>query len=277
MSRPIPVLRALFPALALLALAAPVRAALFGGDAPIDAFAPERPGDATVDHGPWNDFLDRYLVTDTADGVHRVRYDAVSAADHAALDDWLARIQAVDPLTLTRDGQMAYWIDLYNALTVMLILDQLPLESIRDIGGLFGTGPWSRELATVNGRALTLDDIEHRILRPHFTDPRIHFAVNCASIGCPDLAAEAFTAGNLEALLERGTRRYVNHPRGVRFEDGVLHLSSLFDWYRGDFPEGRAALLAWLAGYAEPALAERLRGHEGRIRHDYDWSLNAAP
>jgi hypothetical protein len=262
------------------ALALPGHAAFNEGQA-LEAFRPDEGGSGDpFDPGPWQRFLDRYLVTDAANGIHLVRYDAVSAEDRAALDRWLEDTVAEDPGArgASRDALMAWWINLYNALTVQLILDHPEVDSIREISsGLFSFGPWDRELIEIAGTQLTLNDIEHRILRPLFRDPRIHFAVNCASLGCPDLAAEAYTAANLERLLRTGTRRFVDHPRGVRFEGDRLVLSSIFDWYRGDFPAGRAGLLGWLAERAEPELAAALRGYEGRIRHAYDWSLNAAP
>jgi|AntRauTorcE11898_2_1112593.scaffolds.fasta_scaffold13953_2 hypothetical protein len=260
-----------------LLAALPAQAALFGPGEPIRAFAPgDAAGGLEIDHGPWDRFLGRHLVTDHPSGVNRIRYAAIDAATRAELQDYLDAMQALDPREANRDAQMAYWINLYNALTVALVVDEMPIDSIREIGsGLFETGPWKRPLAEVAGRKLSLDDIEHRILRPLFPDPRIHFAVNCASVGCPDLAADAFTAGNLEPQLGAGTRAYVNHPRGVRFEDGVLHISSIFDWYRQDFPAGRDALLDWLAGHARPELARQLRSHQGPIEHDYDWQLNA--
>jgi hypothetical protein len=271
--------RLLRHALLLLAplLAAGAGAALFGAPEPLDAFAPEaRAGsapDASFDAAPWARFLDRYLVTDHPSGVHRVRYGAVSADDLADLDAWLEATQARGPDGLTRDAQFAWWVNLYNALTVRLILDDPAVESIRDLG-LLGTGPWGREVAEVDGAALSLDDIEHRILRPLFGDRRVHFAVNCASVGCPDLAAEPWRAAELDARLDAAVRSYLAHPRGLRFEDGRLHLSSIFDWYRDDFPEGREAFLAWLASYAPQPQGERLRSYGGRIVHGYDWSLN---
>lgn len=262
------------------ALALPGHAAFNEGQA-LNLFRPDGDADGAgdpFDHGPWQDFLDRYLETDTASGIHLVRYGAVTDEDRQRLEAWLDALAGTDPRGASRDAQMAYWINLYNALTVQLILEHPQVESIREISsGLFSLGPWDLEVTRVAGLDLTLNDIEHRILRPLYRDPRIHFAVNCASLGCPDLAAEAWTAENLERLLESGARRYVNHPRGVTLADGRLTLSSIFDWYRGDFPAGKGALLAWLAGYAEPALAAELRAHDGRIRHAYDWNLNAAP
>jgi hypothetical protein len=266
--------------LALLAVwtpALPAHAAFNDGEG-IDAFRPSASGVGDpFHHGPWQAFLDRYLVTDDVSGIHLVRYDAVTPADRAALDAWIDGLAGTDPGGASRDAQMAYWINLYNALTVQVILDEPDVDSIRDISsGLFSSGPWGRKMARVAGEDLSLDDIEHRILRPHYRDARIHFAVNCASLGCPDLAAEAYTAENLERLLDGGARAYVNHPRGVTVTDGRMTVSSIFDWYRGDFPEGRGGLLGWLASYAEAPLADRIRAHDGRIRDDYDWNLNAA-
>ncbi|HSG90843.1 MAG TPA: DUF547 domain-containing protein [Pseudomonadales bacterium] len=260
----------------LLALGLPAQAALFGSDDSIREFAPTRTGTLVPDHGAWDRFLSRYLVTDAPGGINLLPYGEVTAEDRRALRGYIDHLQGLDPLDASRDEQMAYWINLYNAVTVEVILANPGVDSIRDIrDGLFGAGPWDMHLVQVGGRSLSLNDIEHRILRPLFTDPRIHFAVNCASMGCPNLAPEAYTGARLEAMLDAGARAYVNHPRGVRFEGERLHLSSIFDWYRDDFPAGRAAFMAWLAAYTEPPLAARLRAYEGRISHDYDWALNA--
>jgi hypothetical protein len=142
--------------------------------------------------------------------------------------------------------------------------------------GLFSFGPWNDEVATVAGQALTLNDIEHRILRPIWQDHRIHFAVNCASLGCPDLSANAYTAENLEQQLAQAELNYLNHPRGIRFDaDGELVVSSIFDWYLEDFATDQSGLLRYLAQYHDEA-GERLRSYAGRIRYHYDWSLNSA-
>lgn len=232
-------------------------------------------GGPAVDHGPWQALLDRYLVTEADDGIHRFDYAAVTPAASAQLEGYLDTLAARDPRRLVRTEQFAYWINLYNALTVRLVLAHWPLASIRDIGGLFGRGPWSRPLITIGGQTLTLDDIEHRILRPIWRDPRIHYAVNCASLGCPDLAAEVFTGARIDRQLEAAARAFVGHPRAVRFDADGLRLSSIYDWYAGDFGASKAAVLAHVARYAPPALAGRLAAYAGRIRHGYDWSLNA--
>ncbi len=231
---------------------------------------------AVIDHRPWQGLLDRYLDTRHASGVYRFAYAAVRNADRQTLRAYLAALQALDPRRYSRPEQEAYWINLYNALTVDLVLRHYPVESIRDIGGGWLTrGPWDDPVATVAGRELTLNDIEHGILRPIWRDPRIHYAVNCASIGCPNLAGRAYTRDNLEELLEQGARGYINHPRGARWQDGRLTASSIYDWYQEDFGGTEKGVVDHLLRYARPGLAERLRGHEGAIDYyEYDWSLN---
>jgi hypothetical protein len=159
------------------------------------------------------------------------------------------------------------------------VLEHYPVDSIRKIAispGLFSAGPWGKKLVTVEGKALSLDDIEHRILRPIWRDPRIHYAVNCAALGCPNLQPEAFTADNEEALLERAAHDYVNHPRGATVADGKLTVSSIYVWYQADFGGTDRGVIAHLQHYAAPALAAALAPIE-RIGADrYDWSLNDA-
>jgi hypothetical protein len=171
--------------------------------------------EATIDHAAWGRFLERYLVPGTEPAL--LRYGQVSDADRQALEDYLDALQAVAIADYNRDEQMAYWVNLYNAATVALILREWPVDSIRDIKpSFFSGGPWDMDLLEVDGEALTLNDIEHRILRPIWQDPRIHYAVNCASIGCPSLAAKPYTGARLEAMLNAGGQRPWRPPGGRR-------------------------------------------------------------
>ena len=129
---------------------------------------------------------------------------------------------------------------------------------------------------SVEGEALSLDDIEHRILRPIWKDPRLHYVLNCAALGCPNLQPRAFTAGNAQALLSRGARRYVNDPRGVAFDGDRLIVSSLYDWYAADFGGTDTAIISHLKRYAGPVLLAKLEAARC-IDDDYDWALNDAP
>ncbi|GAB4369300.1 MAG: DUF547 domain-containing protein [Deltaproteobacteria bacterium] len=230
-----------------------------------------------VDHGPWDRFLKRYVVADHPSGIHRVRYASVTPEDRRGLDEYLRRLQGVEVTRLNRSEQKAYWIDLYNALTVRIILDNYPVKSIREIDispGFFSDGPWGAKLLTIQGQRVSLDDIEHRILRPLWKDNRIHYAVNCASLGCPNLQPEAYTSENTEALLEKGAREYVNHPRGVRRDGDRLHLSSIYKWFLPDFGGSEESVVRHLLLYAEPGLAERLKGFRGNLSYGYDWRIN---
>ena len=234
-----------------------------------------------IDHSAWGTFLDKYLAAPHPSGVNRLRYGSVSKEDKGALDGYVARLEKVPISTYGRDAQQAYWINLYNALTIKVVLEHFPVESIKDInlssglfGGLFGGGPWKAKLVTVESEKISLDDIEHRILRPIWRDNRVHYAVNCASIGCPNLQPEPFTAGNLERLLDGGAREYVNHPRGAAFQDGRLRVSSIYDWFQADFGGSAKGVVEHLRKYAEPPLRKRLEGYSGSLDHHYDWSLN---
>ena len=228
-----------------------------------------------VDHSPWGELLERYLDDGHPSGVSRFDYAAVSDADARRLDGYIEGLAAVPVARLTPAQQQAYWINLYNALTVRLILENPEVDSIRQIrDGLFSIGPWNREVVTIAGTALTLNDIEHRILRPLYGDARVHFAVNCASIGCPDLQREPFTADNLDALMNSATRAYLAHPRGLSVDGDILRLSTIFKWFAEDFGDNREAVLVWLSQYAPTASADVVEAWSGRISYDYDWALN---
>ena len=232
----------------------------------------------TVDHRAWDSLLSNYVVA-SPDGINRFAYGRVSKADRQALKAYLAKLQGVKVTALRADDQRAFWINLYNALTIDVVLNHYPVKSIRDIslgGGLFATGPWKKELVTVEGRKLSLDNIEHDILRKVWRDPRVHYAVNCASISCPNLIAKAFTGATLDEMLTQGARAYVNHKRGVNASTGRLRLSNIYDWYARDFGSNDAQVIAHVSGYAEPALKQQLAGIKTIAGYDYDWALNEA-
>ncbi len=233
---------------------------------------------ARIDHAAWDALLRKH-VTAHRDGINRVDYGALDAADRRALAAYIERLEATPVTALERDEQRAFWINLYNAVTLREVLEHYPVDSIREIrlsGWPFAAGPWSAKLVSVQGERLSLNDIEHRILRPIWGDPRIHYAVNCAALGCPNLQAVAFTAGNAESLLDAGARAYVNHPRGVRFEGEALVVSSIYVWFEEDFLAADGSVLAHLLRFAEPALAARLARARRISGNAYDWSLNDA-
>ncbi|MHA3979989.1 DUF547 domain-containing protein [Halovulum sp. GXIMD14794] len=224
------------------------------------------------DHGAWDAILARHRRMGP-DGIARFDY---ARADRAAVRAYLGALSATDPASLSSAAAFAYYVNLYNALTVDVVLGTWPVGSIREIGGnLIAPGPWRQKLVNVAGQSLSLDDIEHGILRPVWRDPRVHYAVNCASLGCPDLAPRAYTAGRLGAMLDQGARAYVNHPRGTQVTDGRLQVSSIYQWFKEDFGGTDAGVIAHLRRYAEPQLASQLGGI-ARISADrYDWRINA--
>jgi len=172
---------------------------------------------------------------------------------------------------------MAFWINLYNALTVQVVLDHFPVESIRDIKispGLFSFGPWGKLLVSVEDEEISLNDIEHRILRPVWRDPRIHYAVNCASIGCPSLDVRAYTADTIDARLDQAARAYVNDPRGVTIKNGRVSVSKIYDWFIDDFGGKEKTVLRHLTQYSTPDLAAKLKEIGKLSDEHYDWSIN---
>jgi len=233
---------------------------------------------AVIDHSSWTTFLAANLKVDPR-GTNLVRYGAVSAGDRARLDGYITSLSSVAIDGYTRTEQLAYWINLYNALTVRVVLDHHPVASIRDIDispGFFADGPWGKALVKIAGEAITLNDIEHRILRPLWRDPRVHYALNCASIGCPDLVAQAYTGDNVERLLDAAARAYVNDPRGVSISDGRVTISKIYDWFHADFGGTDQAVFDHILSYAEPDLQARLTEIGNIHGVAYDWRLNDA-
>ncbi len=231
---------------------------------------------AKIDFSAWDAFLVRH-VQPGDDGVNRLDYGALAAGAKPELESIIAEMAAVQISDYARNEQFAFWANLYNAVTVKVILDHYPVESIRDVDispGFFADGPWGKELVSVEGEALTLNEIEHRILRPIWRDPRVHYAVNCASVGCPNLRTEAFTGDNLEAQLDAAAKGYINDPRGVSIAGDKVTVSKIYDWFHEDFGNSTKSVMAHLLQYADDDLAARLR-EIGTIKGTaYDWGLN---
>ena len=266
--------------LAAVGLAAVAQTPGFGQDAASIWDQSDPDNTASIDHGDWQAVLDAYLITDDPSGVNMFDYGALKAseADRQRLAGYLTDLQGMDPREFARDEQMAYWINLYNAITVRVVVDAYPVESIMLIyeGEGPAAGPWKAVNAHVAGNPLTLDNIEHDILRPIWQDNRIHYAVNCASIGCPNLAPEAYTAANLDRLMDQGAREFVNHVRGVELLDEAFGVtSSIYFWYMEDFGDSEEGVLEHFRKYAEGELADQLAAFDGSLDHEYDWRLNA--
>lgn len=207
----------------------------------------------------------------------------------AGLDQYTTSLEQVSAAQFkkwSRDERFAFWINAYNAYTIQLIIDHYPLASIRDIGDKERDAwhqvfiPLGHLHAGTQDKQISLDDIEHKILRPQFKDARVHAAVNCASIGCPPLAKSAFTGRELEEQLTAQTRAWLANTAQNRFDakEKTAHVSKLFEWFGDDFKKDAGSLAKWLAKYAPRQHAGWLA--EGAIKiqfQDYDWKLNDVP
>lgn len=231
-----------------------------------------------IDHRAFETFLVRHLRIGP-DGVYRLPYGLIDAADRAPLDAYIERLAQVDVAAYNRAEQMAYWINLYNALVIRLVLDHYPVASIRDIELTSAgppNGPWDDPLIEVAGVPLSLNDIEHRILRPIWRDPRVHYALSCGAVGCPNLQPEPYRGHQLERQLNAAAMAYVNDPRCIDMDRGRLIVSSLFRWYKDDFGGTDRAVINHLMAFARPQLAMALQQFERIAGDGFDWRLNDA-
>lgn len=228
-----------------------------------------------IDHSIFDSLLKKHV-----DGDGYVNYAAWkrSSEDRAALTGYLARLSRADQQKRSsREAQLAFWINAYNAATIEGILQEYPTTSIRNhTAKLVGYNIWKDLPLIVGSGQYSLEQIEHQVLRK-MNEPRIHFAIVCASVGCPRLRNEAFTAKNVDAQLADNTRDFFSRSGNFRLDaaSGTLHLSSILDWFGKDFGRSQAEQLAYLKPYL-PAAAQNLAGDpRARIRYlDYDWSLN---
>jgi hypothetical protein len=228
------------------------------------------------DHAAWTAILQRYL----RDG--RVDYAGLKQGGKSQLSAYLRTLESVSRDQYdawTREQKLAFWINAYNANTVALIVEHYPIPSIRSIGRLPLAAFRKRfiSMPEFRRRKLSLNEIENQILRKQFGEPRIHFAIVCASKGCPVLASEAYRAADLDQQLEEGARRFVRDPAKNRFDaaSGTLYLSSIFKWFGGDFNRAAGGVPLFVARYAEEPTAAAIREENVRVAFlPYDWSLN---
>lgn len=234
----------------------------------------DRTGSAAgFDHSKFDQVLKTYV-----NNQGLVDYNGI--AGDQSFKMYMESLKSAQTDSMSRDGQLAFWINAYNAVTIDKVIKWKPKKSVREtiVPGVWTSTKFftSRE-HTVAGKALSQDDIEHDILRKQLKEPRIHFAIICASSSCPQLPRFAYTDENMQAKLEEETRNYINSDRGTQIdsEKDILYLSKLFDWFRGDFEYKSGSVL----GFMKPYLNERTLafwGKEPKIKYiDYDWSLNA--
>ena len=219
-------------------------------------------GTGTFDHGALDDLLRRCV-----DDEGRVDYAGLGRYG-GLLDGYLSRIAAVDFTGLTRDEKLALLINAYNAATLRLILDHMPVASIRDIPAM---ARWAARRWTVGGKTMSLADIENGELRAKFDEPRIHFAINCASIGCPRLRNAAFSGPTINAELDAHARDVHANTRWLRMTADGYELTRIYRWYEDDFAQAGETMTDFAVRHAPDIAGKPRRGWL-----PYDWSLNAA-
>lgn len=220
----------------------------------------------TVDHSLYGELLGKYVK----DGV--VNYKDFKTEEHK-LDQYLNLLDKTNPEELPRNEQFALYANAYNAYTIKLILQNYPVKSIKDTGSLLRS-PWKKKFVKIGGKTMTLDDVEHNILRPRFKDARVHFAINCAAKDCPPLISEPYQGDILDEQLEDSTRAFLNNPKKNYLEGNTLWVTRIFKWFGGDFNKDP---LTFVLKFAEGEFKKQLEAKKDQIKVkylDYDWSLN---
>jgi len=220
-----------------------------------------------VDHSLFDNLLKKHVKNGF------VNYSGVKN-DQKKLGRYLEVLENADVKNLSRNEQFAFYVNAYNAWTIKLILTGYPgLNSIKDLAR-WPKSPWKKKICRIEGDVITLDDIEHKILRPRFKDPRVHFAVNCASKSCPQLRSEPYLGNILERQLDDAARRFINDPGKNRLVGQKLYVSKIFEWFADDF---NSDIIGFFLKYAAGDLKEALESKRDKIQIkylDYDWSLN---
>ncbi|HEX7150110.1 MAG TPA: DUF547 domain-containing protein [Thermoanaerobaculia bacterium] len=265
-------------ALALLACGeSPAQAPSAVAPARIPTLSPSPAASGEPDYSQWNRILKTYY--DPARGLD---YAGLKARDARALQRLRAQLGTVNVAALSRNEQLAYWINVYNINTVATIVEHYPVESIRDISTdpIVRLNVFKKERVPFGRTKLSLDQVEHEKIRPAFKDPRIHFAINCAAKSCPAIRPEAFTGDRLDVQLDDQTRRFLNGPLGVLLEpDGdevEVHVTKIMDWFGEDFDKWGGGKRAFIRKYLSPE-KQRVLDAAKEVDfeyHDYDWDLN---
>ncbi len=231
----------------------------------------------TISHQPWQDFLDKHVSTNE-EHINLINYAKLNQQDLNLLKEYIKEMSQIDINNYSRKEQLAYWINLYNALTVQTVAKYYPVTNIQEINispGLFSVGPWGANLITVNNTALSLDDINNRIIRPIWNDQRTHYALNNATIGAPNLSKTAYQGANIEEQLNEAATTYINSLRGVQVIEGRLIISKLYDWYEEDYGGTKQDVINHLEQFAREPLLSQLKHINTIDSYVYNWHLNS--
>ena len=231
----------------------------------------------TISHKAWQDFLERYVITND-EKINLVNYAQITPADLESLRNYIKQMSQVDIDNYNRREQLAYWINYYNALTVQTVASYYPIANIQEINispGLFSVGPWGANLITIDESPLSLDDINNRIIRPIWNDPRTHYALNNATIGAPNLNKQAYQGALIEQQLNNAAFAYINSFRGVQVIEGKLIISKIYDWFEEDFGGSKQDVITHLLQFAKEPLLSQLKHTNSIDSYIYNWHINS--
>lgn len=235
---------------------------------------------APPDYSAWGSLLAKHY--DPAKGMN---YGALKANDKQTLDGLRERLAQVDVLALSRNDQLAYWINLYNISVVGIVVDKYPVASIRDLSTdpVIRLNIFKKDLVATRRGKMSLNDIENEKIREGFKDPRIHFAINCAAKSCPPIRTEPYTGNKISQQLDDQARKFLAGPNGVRADKKggqlTLHVTKILDWFSGDFDRWGGGAVELLRRYVPPVTRKEMDASGTQIRlayDDYDWALNDA-
>jgi len=223
---------------------------------PSKSQVPNKPGPMNIDHAVFHK-----LLSSNVSNTGAVNYKSIKGSP--ALDSYLKMLEAADVSKLSQSEQLAFWINAYNAFTIKKVVSNYPISSIKDLDG---GEPWDKKWINLNGKTLSLNDIENVIIRPQFNEPRIHFAVNCAAKSCPPLLNQAYSAGNLNTHMENLAKQFINSPKYNKIANDKVVISKIFEWYKEDFGN----IISYLNKYSDTKIND-----DATVEYmDYDWSLN---
>lgn len=224
---------------------------------------------------PWAHVLETYV-----DEEGLVDYAGLAGAGRPGLEAFMNTLATTDPSGWSEPRQIAFWINAYNATTIYQVVERYPLDSVRDVGALFGLlGGFFKQPYRIANEDRSVDNIEHDILRPTFNDARIHWTLVCASFGCPRLLRRPYVADHLDAVLTEVSFEFMANRRALQIDDAgkILRVSSYFDWYSGDFEAEAGNIVDYILRYAPDEKATWIRANRDSMRvrfMDYDWTLN---
>ncbi len=230
----------------------------------------------TISHQEWQDFLTRRVITNDEE-INLIDYPQMTKADINGLDHYITHLSQINISAYNRNEQLAYWLNLYNAVVVKIVAGYYPIDTVRDVNispGLFNVGPWGANMVTIAGTQLSLDDIQNRIIRAIWNDPRTHYAVNDGTIGSANLSKNVYQGSIIDQQLNQAAFRYINSLRGIQVIDGKLVVSKIYGWYLDDFGGNESNVISHLSFFAKEPLRTQLKKITSITSYIYNWHLN---